>query len=349
MNMDILSWNCRGICNDSTKRALKDLISQNHPQIEFLCETKISRMVDFMDLHRAIGFQQYKVVLSEGNSRGLAMFWNEDVSIVPCSSSAHPIDLVIFGNLGEPQWRLTGFYGYAQPRERDRSWELLCTLRDLDSLPWVVIGEFKEILNSSEKIDGQVRAERQMRGFREALGYGDLLDLGFHGPMCTWWNSETQLHLDRVVCTPSWCNIFGHARVRHLPPRDSDHAPILLQASSSFLFLSRVRSFNSDAFNSIARSFVRVSFCPSAISIQLGCFLFSADREFASWIGAGLWPHRCASSVTGQVTVGGDWDGDRRLGRWDFNLFGFYLMTVAARRLGERKMVVTGCVAAVGD
>ncbi|KAM5578122.1 hypothetical protein ABKV19_008441, partial [Rosa sericea] len=33
----------------------------------------------------------------------------------------------------------------------------------------------------------------------------------------------------------------------------------------------------------MARSFVRVSFCPSAISIQLGCFLFSADGEFASW------------------------------------------------------------------
>ncbi|XP_062009553.1 uncharacterized protein LOC133726094 [Rosa rugosa] len=71
-----------------------------------------------------------------------------------------------------------------------------------------------------------------MRGFREALGYGDLLDLGFQGPQATWWNSETQLRLDRAVCTPTWCDIFGFARLMHLPPSDSDHVPILLQAST---------------------------------------------------------------------------------------------------------------------
>lgn len=71
-----------------------------------------------------------------------------------------------------------------------------------------------------------------MRGFRKALGYGDLLDLGFQGPATTWWNSETQLRLDRAVCNPSWCDIFGHARVQHLLPSDSDHLPILLHAST---------------------------------------------------------------------------------------------------------------------
>ncbi|XP_061999237.1 uncharacterized protein LOC133716556 [Rosa rugosa] len=71
-----------------------------------------------------------------------------------------------------------------------------------------------------------------MRGFRDALGYGDLIDLGFHGPQSTWWNSETQLRLDRAVCTPSWFDIYGHARLQHLPPSDSDHVPILLHAST---------------------------------------------------------------------------------------------------------------------
>ncbi|XP_062028822.1 uncharacterized protein LOC133744796 [Rosa rugosa] len=189
-------------------------------------------MVDFMDLHRAFGYQQYKEVLSEGNSGGLAMFWNEDVNVQIQTSSAHHIDLVVSGNPGEQQWRLIGSYGYAQTGDRDRSWDLLRSLSDLDSLPWVVLRDFNEILNSSEKIDGPVRAERQMRGFREALGYGDLLDLGFYGPMCTWWNSETQLRLDRAVCTPSWCDLFGHARVHNLPPSDSDHAPFLPQAST---------------------------------------------------------------------------------------------------------------------
>ncbi|XP_062028872.1 uncharacterized protein LOC133744858 [Rosa rugosa] len=222
----------RGICNDTTRRALKDLIVQNRPQIVFLCETKSSSVSGFRDLHHALGFPHSKEVLSVGQSGGLGMFWNDEVNVQVRTFSAHHIDLEIGGGPGDPRWRLTGFYGYLTTAERDKSWKLLRDLRDLDSLPWVVIGDFNEILNNSEKLDGPPRAERQMRGFREALGYGDLLDLGFQGVMSTWWNSETRLRLDRAVCTPCWYDIFGCARVRHLPPSDSDHVPILLQASA---------------------------------------------------------------------------------------------------------------------
>nr|XP_011468563.1 PREDICTED: uncharacterized protein LOC105352685 [Fragaria vesca subsp. vesca] len=137
----------------------------------------------------------------------------------------------IDGEPGNIRWRLTGFYGWPRTVDRDKSWQLLKDLCDLNSLPWVVIGDFNEILNSGEKMDGPMRPKCQMRGFREALGYGDLLDLGFMGPATTWWNSETKLRLDRAVCTPSWCDICGHARVQHLPPSDSDHLPILLRAN----------------------------------------------------------------------------------------------------------------------
>ena len=102
-----------------------------------------------------------------------------------------------------PHWRLTGFYGYANTGERDKSWQLLRDLADLDSLPWLLIGDFNEILNGDEKIDGVPRPERQMRGFRDAMAYGELLDLRFHGTMATWGNSETLLRLDRAICTPS--------------------------------------------------------------------------------------------------------------------------------------------------
>lgn len=147
-------------------------------------------------------------------------------------SSAHHIDLEIDGGVCCPRWRLTGFYGWPRTADRNQSWQLLKDLSDRCSLPWVVIGDFNEILHSGEKQYGPQRLESQMRGFREALGYGDLLDLGFSGPATTWWNSETLLRLDRAVCTPAWCDLFGHARLQHLLPSDSDHLPILLRAST---------------------------------------------------------------------------------------------------------------------
>ncbi|XP_024200679.1 uncharacterized protein LOC112204026 [Rosa chinensis] len=232
MDMEILSWNCRGICNTTTTRALKDLIAQNRPQIIFLCETKISNIKDFQTLSRALGFPHSKEFLSEGQSGGLGLFWTDEVDLHVRTSSAHHIDAEIRGAPGEPRWRLTGFYGYSRTNDRDHSWKLLRELSDLDSLPWVIIGNFNEILDSGEKINGPIRAERQMRGFRDALGYGDLLDLGFQGTKSTWWNSDTQLRLDRAVCTPTWFDIYGYAKVTHLPLSDSDHIPILLHAST---------------------------------------------------------------------------------------------------------------------
>ncbi|XP_062021026.1 uncharacterized protein LOC133737505 [Rosa rugosa] len=231
MNVDVLSWNCRGICNTTTTRALRDLIAQNRPQIVFLCETKISLLLDFEKLHRELGFAHSKEVLSEGQAGGLGMFWTEDLNVQIRTVSSHHIDMEVSAGPGEPRWRLTGFYGYARTCERDLSWQLLRDLCDLDSLPWVIIGDFNEILNNGEKVSGPIRPERQMRGFREALGYGELVDLGFQGNQTTWWNSETQLRLDRAVATTSWSDIFGFSRVRHLAPSDSDHIPILLQAS----------------------------------------------------------------------------------------------------------------------
>ncbi|XP_040361662.1 wall-associated receptor kinase 5 [Rosa chinensis] len=63
MNLDVLSWNCGGICNDATVRVLKDLITQNRPHIVFLYETKISRREEFERLQHALGFAQ----MDQGN------------------------------------------------------------------------------------------------------------------------------------------------------------------------------------------------------------------------------------------------------------------------------------------
>lgn len=60
--------------------------------------------------------------------------------------------------------------------------------------------------------------ERQMQGFRDALSYGDLHDLGFFGPTFTWNNNVTKSLLDREVANASWFDQFGHSRVLNLPP-----------------------------------------------------------------------------------------------------------------------------------
>ena len=66
------------------------------------------------------------------------------------------------------------------------SWELLKSLSRPNSLPWLIIGDFNEIVCASEKEGGVVRPIRQMARFKEAIDFCCLREVGFVGPQYTW-------------------------------------------------------------------------------------------------------------------------------------------------------------------
>lgn len=62
-------------------------------------------------------------------------------------------------------WRLTRFYGNPVTGLWHLSWYLLCCLRDQSSFPWLCIGDFNQLIASSEKSRGARRSEWQMENF----------------------------------------------------------------------------------------------------------------------------------------------------------------------------------------
>lgn len=100
-------------------------------------------------------------------------------------------------------------------------------------MPWVVFGDFNEILYSYEKLGGAKREVRQMEAFRECLNKCGLVDLGFVGQKFTWCNgrdgdSRTKLRLDRMVANEEWLKRFPNARVFHTTMSISDHCLLKL-------------------------------------------------------------------------------------------------------------------------
>ncbi|KAJ4812894.1 RNA-directed DNA polymerase (reverse transcriptase)-related family protein [Rhynchospora pubera] len=60
-----------------------------------------------------------------------------------------------------------------------------------------------------------------------------LQDLGYSGPAYTWSNGQPDSSLirqriDRALASATWLARFPHAKVKHLPRMNSDHAPLLL-------------------------------------------------------------------------------------------------------------------------
>lgn len=65
------------------------------------------------------------------------------------------------------------------------SWDKLRRLGEQNSLPWLVCGEFNEILYANEKQQGFLRDEHCMAKFWEIVEECCLVDLGFSRPMFT--------------------------------------------------------------------------------------------------------------------------------------------------------------------
>lgn len=124
-------------------------------------------------------------------------------------------------------------YGHPKVEDRHLSWSLLKVLSQKCSLPWLVGGDFNEILASGEKEGGLPRCVRQMQGFREAVDFCSLCNLHSAGPSFTWRGNrggeDVCVRLDRFLATSSWSDLFPVSRAVNLKPSRSDRLPILIE------------------------------------------------------------------------------------------------------------------------
>ncbi|XP_074301071.1 uncharacterized protein LOC141632422 [Silene latifolia] len=164
---------------------------------------------------------------------GLVILWRDGVEVEVVSSIAHYIDVIIRGLFEISEWRLTRLYGWAQNEDKWRTWQLMRELKSLLFLPWVVIGDFNQILFEHEKRGGAPRDQRSMDEFREAMDECGLMDIGFSEEPFTWWNirggSEAVFErLDRALVSPSFLEVCPTTTLSHLEYDKSNHAPIIL-------------------------------------------------------------------------------------------------------------------------
>ncbi|VVA35495.1 PREDICTED: reverse mRNAase, partial [Prunus dulcis] len=113
-------------------------------------------------------------------------------------------------------------------RVRCRQWHTLNERILRYSEPYIIVGNFNDILDSSEKAWGNPRNERSMAAFGEFLSNSMLLDLGFDGYPFTWQNRREsgliQERLDRGLASEKWLELYPKARA---PTFDGGHVRAL--------------------------------------------------------------------------------------------------------------------------
>ncbi|KAL0011877.1 hypothetical protein SO802_006985, partial [Lithocarpus litseifolius] len=229
----LISWNCRGLVNLRSVKALEKVVSNEDPIIVFVTETKSNK--EWMEMVKdKCNMKHGLIVSSEGKSGGLAMLWKEGTTVEVQTYSQTHIDALVDGRVGVGSWHLKGFYGNPDIAKRPESWAKLRYLKGSSTLPWLTIGDFNEITGASEKEGGSDRPRQQMKNFIDAINFCGFRDLGFNGPKFTWIyhqadGMQIKERLDRALETPEWMNLFPEAKLFHLSSSVSDHSPLALR------------------------------------------------------------------------------------------------------------------------
>ncbi|XP_071674251.1 uncharacterized protein [Lolium perenne] len=232
--MSIIGWSGRGLGQPATVQELDCLVQTYRPFLVFICETRQSEE-RVKNLRFRIGMKNCFQVKGEGSGGGLALYYQDDITVELLSFSIRHIDVHISGGPFGLKWRGTFVYGEPRACDRHRMWTTLWQLKPRSSEPWLMMGDFNEAMWQEEHLSRTKRSERLMMDFREVLSHCDLHDIGFAGTPWTYDNKKkgdrnVKVRLDRAFATPSWSACFHLMRLRHLTSSRSDHYPLLLAA-----------------------------------------------------------------------------------------------------------------------
>ncbi|KAM6576524.1 hypothetical protein CsatB_028361 [Cannabis sativa] len=231
--MNILSWNARGLGNPTAFRHLRLLISEQAPCVLFLMETKL-QSGSISKFRNSLHFPHGIEVPRIGLSGGLMLLWKSNVDIAINNYSSNHIDCFVELH-GGLSFHFTGFYGHPQVSHRVHTWTLLKRCFDIAPLqPWLVMGDFNEVLSNNDKIGGPIRNQHQIQAFQSTIDLCHLTPLTFEGELCTWTNKcqgagNVKERLDYGFCNEFWADFYQPVTIKHLDFYHWDHRALKSQ------------------------------------------------------------------------------------------------------------------------
>ncbi|PRQ56922.1 putative endonuclease/exonuclease/phosphatase [Rosa chinensis] len=225
-----LFWNARGAGSDNFRSAIADLVKLHSIDVLAICEPRVQFSKACTTLNN-LGFNNSRIVEALGFSGGLWLLWNKNKTQVDfIDDNFQPISVKITIP-GSPAWMLSVIYASPTHTSRASLWPYFDNLAAITNLPWMLIGDFNELVSSLDKNCGPFTG--RFGGLRNWINRNALIDMGFKGSCYTWSNNRVKERLDRAFCSCSWRFTFPDAFIQHLPKTRSDHCPILMQLCSN--------------------------------------------------------------------------------------------------------------------
>ncbi|KAL2932562.1 hypothetical protein RDABS01_000300, partial [Bienertia sinuspersici] len=139
--------------------------------------------------------------------------------------------LVMF--LGDSRVSMDGWSEHANKR---KTWDLMRSLNNQASSPWVMLGDFNEVLYEMEKNGRNPCDSGSVQQFRSVVDELGLKDIPMEGHFYTWSNRRDgddflEEKLDRVLANNEWLNFFPDSCANTITWDGSDHFPIVVKSN----------------------------------------------------------------------------------------------------------------------
>lgn len=212
-----------------TIRRLREIHKDVSPDLFFLMETK-NQNEKVLKSIQGLGYTETKLIPPHSpGGGGLALPWNSDIHVQILTESQNFIDTLI-----EAEGRsfyATFVYGEPDKTKRKEIWISLSSLGQNRSAPWLLTGDFNDIIDLSEKYGGPERPEGSFIDLRTFMSECDLFDLRYSGNFLSWRGKRhdhlVYCRLDRSMSNTEWALTYPSGRSEYLPFEGSDHRPLI--------------------------------------------------------------------------------------------------------------------------
>ncbi|KAK3222256.1 hypothetical protein Dsin_009281 [Dipteronia sinensis] len=166
------------ITKKTDKLGIKKAVSQG--DVSYL-QGSMGMNGNYQDQHSS-----FLVKDSEGQD---SLLWNgSDIRIQVIASSRHTISALVADH--KTLWVFTVVYVNPCVNYRRNIWSYLDSVRGCFNFLWLVIGDFNEIIYSSEKSGGRCKFSKS--GFTEWIDKNIMVDMGYIGSKFTWMTKREQ-------------------------------------------------------------------------------------------------------------------------------------------------------------
>ncbi|XP_062094258.1 uncharacterized protein LOC133800317 [Humulus lupulus] len=166
----------------------------------------------------------------------IVVAWNPlsyDVDIRGSSSQWMHFDVLA---KNRDHFAITVVYASNDKIGRERLWEDLENMAHGISGPWIVMGDFNDVLSPEDRFPYHGNGS-ELASFQHCAESCRLLDMKFSGNFFTWNNKQAgkdrvYAKLDRVLANENWIGKFPTTEVVFFPEGDMDHSPFMVNFGS---------------------------------------------------------------------------------------------------------------------